>query len=77
VGRKREFKAPAEPTPKPPFRQVLTMDRVETVVRGSGGGVVIVGRRGPREIEISVEIPREEVLLLEQNPIILARILRR
>jgi hypothetical protein len=60
VGRKKTLPlGPTDPPPKPPWRTVISLNRVECVARGSGGGLIISGRTGGREI--CVEIPKSEI----------------
>ena len=60
MGRKKALPAGStDPTPKPPWRTVISMHKVESVARGSRGGLVISGRTGGREI--AVEIPKSEI----------------
>jgi hypothetical protein len=61
VGRKKLRPPPgiSEPTPRPPWRSAVSMNKVESVTICSGGGLVISGRTGAREI--AVEIPKSEV----------------
>lgn len=53
---------------RPPSRRFVNLDTIEYVVRPKEGGVVVVGKRGAREVHINVS----DVLLME----LLARLRR-
>jgi hypothetical protein len=60
VGRKKLLPPPpSDPPSRPPWRTVISLNKVESVTRGSSGGLIISGRTGGREI--AVEVPKSEI----------------
>ena len=47
------------PKAKPPYRQVASVSTVEYVTEGSKGGLLIVCRRGGREI--AIDVPKSQL----------------